>query len=300
MIERYSYIEPIFKGDGDVDKCLSVEGNDKSVLRLFRVLSGTCRIKDEFTNKNIRFATNYFNFPYTKNIKYSKKCVSDIFSDGIKLSEIAEFFESLNTNEDFYSSIEAEVLNCIVARKDERYLESFIFLYRILEGVSYSIPLIYVSKAKNFKKSFKSLQLYMPKSAQNGELEFFKKFIKEVYSEEYFYNITVDIKMSDIEIEELRSTYYGIYKDKLKQEFIEGEVEDDEINVSFFGYFQFMIEIRNRYFHFLQGTWHDNIESRQILHPDLFFKPLVDLGINWVATILFEIIRFDIDKEAAK
>ena len=58
---------------------------------------------------------------------------------------------------------------------------------------------------------------------------------------------------------------------------------------------QFLIEIRNRYFHFLQGTWQNNIASNQIVYPDLFFKPLIDNGINWIAIIFLEVIKFEID-----
>ena len=53
--------------------------------------------------------------------------------------------------------------------------------------------------------------------------------------------------------------------------------------------------IRNRYFHFLQGSWQKNIESSEIVFPDLFFKPLIDIGLNWIAISLFEIINFEID-----
>jgi hypothetical protein len=127
-------------------------------------------------------------------------------------------------------------------------------------------------------------------------LNFFKKFIKETYKDRDFFKTTVDINFSDIEIEELKKIYFEIYKSKIKNSAnIKEETEDEEIKLSFIGFYEFMIELRNRYFHFLQGTWNDNIGTASIIHPDLFFKPIIDLGINWVAIIFFEILYFDFE-----
>lgn len=296
MVDRYSYIDPIIRSTNENHKSLSVEESDKAVLHIFRVLSGTCKLVDDFDDKKYKLDVNYFFMPFSKNEKFNQKTLVDILPDEMDLKQMADVFLRLNKNKEFYELIRTEVVNCVIARQKGRYLESFLFLYRILEGISYSIPLMYTAKSKSFRKSFKALQKYMPKNAIDGEIVFFKKFINEVYNQEGFYRSTMDIKLDDIDIEELRPIYYEIYKNKLKDESIMNDIEDEELQVSFIGFFEFMIELRNRYFHFLQGSWHDNISTTQIIYPDVFFKPIIDLGINWVAIVLYEVIKFDIEQ----
>lgn len=294
MTERYVYIDPIFSEGAGALVGLSLHENNSSALRIFRLLTGTCIIHDVFFNKKFKSAINYLNFPYTQNSRSNKKTLLEMFPEDVTLEDISEYFCKLKSNEEFYASIEFELINCMVARKCDRYLESFIFLYRILEGISYSIPLIYVSKSKSFNASFRSLQQYMPSKNNEGELVFFKNFIKAHWSKENFYKLTLDIDIGSIEVEEMRGVYFKIYKEKAKN-FIEGETEDEELKINFLGFMQFMIELRNRYFHFFQGSWQKNISTSEIIFPDLFFKPIVDLGINWISTALFEVIKFDME-----
>ena len=294
MIERYSYIEPVFTETDETSASLSLNENKSPAFRIIRLLSGTCSIHDIFFNKKFKLNKNYLNFPHTKNKRITKNSLLEVFPEDVELKDIARYFKSLKSNDEFYSTIEFELINCLVARNSERYLEAFLFLYRILEGISYSIPLIYVSKSKSFNKSFRNLQKYMPTKNNEGELLFFKNFIKTQWSNEYFYKLTLDIDISSIDVEEMRSTYFSLYKEKAKNG-VEAETEDEELKISYLGFMEFMIELRNRYFHFLQGGWQENISTSQIIFPDLFFKPLIDLGINWISITLFEVMKFDIE-----
>jgi hypothetical protein len=296
MIQRYTYVESIIKDSNSQWNDISLEKNNSSLLRIFRLLSGTTKLKDNFNNdKNYIFKTNYFKMPFEDNT-HSQKSIINTFEEEISLNQLSSYFKYARHNNKFYKNIEPEIINCLVARHEGRYLESFLFLYRILEGISYSIPLIYTSKSNDFLKSFKTLQKFISKDSTDGELNFFKKFIKETYKDRDFFKTTVDINFSDIEIEELKKKYFQIYKNKIKNPAnIKDETQDEEIKLSFIGFYEFMIELRNRYFHFLQGAWNDNIGTASIIHPDLFFKPIIDLGINWVAIIFFEILYFDFE-----
>lgn len=299
MIERYSYIEKIYIADDHLSSKLSLSRNINPAFRIFRILTGTCTIEDSFFGKKYKLTKNYLNFPCTTNTSHRKQVLIDVFPEETEQKDIAEYFDNLINNEEFYKTIEFELLNCIVARQNGRFLESFLFLYRILEGTCYSIPLLYISKSKNFKKSFRALQKSMPTKTNEGELQFFKNFINEHWSSEPFYRLTLDIDISSIEVEEMRSVYFSIYKEKAGKG-VEGETEDEELKISFIGFMDFLIELRNRYFHLLQGGWHNNIATSQIIFPDLFFKPIIDLGINWLSIAIFEVIKFDIENHTRK
>ena len=294
MNKRYKYSENLIK-ENSLNKHLNVNENRNPLLGIFRLLSGTVNCNDEFLNKNYKFRTNYFQFPYVDNIKLKQSIFTDLFPDEVKISHLNDYFKIAKRNKSFYETIECELIKCLIANKSLNYLESFFYLYRIIEGISYSLPLIYASKMKEYSKSYDMLQKFFSNS-KDGELTFFKKFIIEIFKDEDFFKTSIGINLDLIEIEELKEKYYKSYfslvTDKAK---IEDFTENEELKITFIGYYEFIIELRNRYFHFLQGTWKENIKTTEVLYPDQFFKPLIDNGINWVAIVLFEVMKFDLD-----
>ena len=294
-IKRYSYTDPIIKEENDTLQELSVEKSNNPILRVFRILSGTVNIKDEFLERNYNLRTNYFNLPNCNVNRVSQKSILENFADDLKLLDINVLFKKAKNNYNFYETIETETIKCLLARNNQKYLESFLFVYRLIEGISYSLPLIYTSKATNYKKSFQALQSFMSKNNSNGEIKFFKNFVAEIYSDEAFFRSTIDIDLNLIPIEELREPYYNLYKSNIEPDYITEETENEELKVNFLGFLSFMVTLRNRYFHFLQGSWQENLSSSQVIHPDMFFMPIVDHGINWVAIVLFEVMKYDFE-----
>ena len=300
MIERYSYVEKIYTENDGVFAGLSLSENVNPGYRILRLLSGTCDFKDEYFSRVFKVRTNYLTMPRKKNSSLSRVTLLNQFPDEVNLDDLAKYFSNLKNNVEFYRLIEFELINCLTSRAQERYLEAFIFLYRMLEGISYSIPLMYISKSKSFMSSFKSLQAAMPSSEKEGELQLFKNFIDQHWNKKAFYKTTMDIDLEVIDVEEMRGVYFDLYKKLIPKGGIESESEDEEIKIKFADFRGFLVSIRNRYFHFLQGAWQKNIESGEIIFPDLFFKPLIDLGLNWIGISLFEVLVFDIDNSNIK
>ena len=298
MIERYSFVEDIFTKGETYDQGLSLRLNDNSALRIVRMLSGTCSIKDDFFGSALKLRHNFLDIPSVKNSRLSKSVFRNCFPEEVTFDDLASYFRALRNNDEFYKLIEVELISCLWARSQGRYLEAFFFLYRLLEGISYSVPLMYISKSRSFSKSFKALQKSMPSSEKEGELLFLKKFIDEQWSYKAFFNVSLDINLAAVEVEEMRSAYYKKYKGFIPKEGIDTDVEDEILGIRFPYFRDFLINLRNRYFHFLQGAWQKNIETGEVLFPDMFFKPIVDPGINWIAVCLFEVIAFDIENHS--
>ncbi|GGF02680.1 hypothetical protein [Flavobacterium limi] len=293
MISRYKYHDIIFR-ENSLSQNLRIE-NGNSILRIFRLISGTINCEDEYKNIIYKFRNNFTTFPFEENNKLSSKTILNNFPEEIKIKDLDKYFKTARNNKKFYDSIEVELLKCLIAAHDNRYLESFFYLYRIIEGISYSIPLMYVSKNKDYNKTYSELQAFFGKD-KDGELAFFKRFVSETFHEEDFYKSNLLINLHLIDIEEIRPLYYKIYLDKLKNKIVGQPIENESIEVKFIVFYDFMIEIRNRFFHNAKGSWQSNLESTNLLFPDLFFKPLINHGINWISIILFEIIKNDFDK----
>ena len=293
MNSRYTYSE-ILNLDFNSYSSLNVSENRNHLLGIFRLLTGTVNCLDEYLSKTYKFRTNYFQFPFQPDQRLNKSILLNQFENEVELSDLNDYFRVERRNKLFYEIIECELLNCLIANKQQNYSLAFLYLYRIIEGISYSLPLIYASKSKDYNKSFELFQKLF-NGVKDGELGIFKKFIEEIYKNEDFFNSTINIKLDLIEIEELKEKYYKIYTSIIiKKDTIIDFTEYEELKISFLGYFEFLIGIRNKYFHFLQGIKKDNIRTMDVLYPEMFFKPIIDNGINWVSIILFEIMKNDL------
>lgn len=298
MINRYTYKDPIFKS-ATKNQNLRIESSN-NILNIFRLISGTINCTDTYDNKVYKFRVNYSNFPFTTNYKVNQSVVLNNFPDEVKLKDLNEYFKRSRFNSKFYGSIEPEIIKCLIAVEKNNHLEAFFYLYRVIEGISYSIPLIYVSKHKNYDKTYKQLQSFFNKE-QDGELAFFKRFLSETFKDEDFFKSTIDIDFSSIDMVDLRDAYYKIYLDKVTSkpmsgQGLKGQTLNQEIKLSFIGFYDFMILIRNRFFHLTKGTWQENLSSTEILYPDYFFKPIINHGLNWISLVIFEIIKVDFEK----
>lgn len=294
MINRYSIIDSIARKNTKY-KHLKTEENPSPILNIFRLISGTVNIKDNYQNEIYKIRDNNIKFPTKKNTALKYDILTEQFDESVSLNDLNYFFLKARSNRKFYKSIEVELIKCLIAYNNDKYLESFIYLYRIIEGISYSIPLIFVSKKDDYNKTYHDLQSYFGKD-KDGELHFFKRFISETFKEEDFYKSNITIDLSLVDIEELRPKYYELYLKNINEKFVLDKSENSYIKIKFVGYYDLLIGLRNRFFHNLKGSWQENFDSTELMFPDQFFIPITLHGINWLSIILFEIIKFDLQK----
>lgn len=292
---RYSLEDCVLKSNTKYKNLYINDTNHSSILNIYRIVSGTANVRDNFDNKLYKVRENNIYFPTSINASLKQQILIDGFDESINLDDLDKYFKKAKNNKKFYDSLEIELIKCVIAYKKNNYLESFFYLYRIIEGISYSIPLIYISKKTDYKKTYGSLQFFFGKDKE-GELQFFKKFITETFKDEDFYKSDILIDLNSIINEELREKYYNLFLSKINSSNIIDKDENNYIKVKFIGYYDFIIELRNRFFHNLKGTWAENFDSTELLYPDIFFKPIALHGINWFSLILFEIIKFDLEK----
>lgn len=294
MINRYSIVDSVARNNTKY-KHLKTEENPSPILNIFRLISGTVNIKDNYQDKIYKIRDNNIKFPTEENPSLKYDTLLEQFDESVSLEDLNYFFLKARANRKFYKSIEVELIKCLIAYKSDKFLESFIYLYRIIEGISYSIPLIFISKKDDYNKTYHDLQSYFGKD-KDGELLFFKRFVSETFKDEDFYSSNITIDLNLVDIEELRPKYYELYLKKVNEKFVLDKSENSFIKIKFIGYYDLLIELRNRFFHNLKGSWQENFDSTELMFPDQFFKPITLHGINWLSIILFEIIKFDLQK----
>lgn len=165
--------------------------------------------------------------------------------------------------------------------------EGFVHLYRTLEFMSYSFPLIYASKSKSYRGTYDSLKKFLTGDS-GGELKFFDKFLKEIFTADIAYQYEFEVYVDSCNIEELKKEFQEIFKTDFFT------FDENTLTFKFKNVMELFIEIRNRYFHMLLGQGRNNFLNMEYDKNDLF-RSLNPVFINWLAFIFVKIVQHGIE-----
>lgn len=256
---------------------------------LCRLLLGTIDIEHNFESSKIKQRINFANLGIVKNQRLGLKVFEEIGLPVLENKDIIDnYFRGNRRNNSIYRGVLIEFSNYFYQKNKGAYLSSFVHLYRCIEFISYSFPLIYASKSRDYNGTYNALKLYFSDD-QKSELKFFKKFQLELIDNNVL-NLRFDIEiespnsdMSEEFIKIIRSLCSGL-----------DLAENNELSLPYKDLFDFTIRLRNRYFHLLSGTNQRNIQSDKIIVENLF-KGINDIVANWIAYIYFEILKFGLE-----
>lgn len=161
--------------------------------------------------------------------------------------------------------------------------EGFVHLYRVLEFMSYSFPLIYASKSRDYRGTYNELKKALGGDGA-GELKFFQKFLKELFLHDISYEYIYEVYTDSDNIDDLKREFSEFFK----TDFF--EFEENTLSFKFKDVPTIFIEIRNRYFHMLLGQGKNNFLSLEYDKNDLF-RSLNPIFCNWLSVIFTKIIQ---------
>lgn len=268
---------------------LHVSENTCSEALLIRLLTGTLDIQHSTENKSYKARTNYSNLTYTTQNRISSGSIRNCF-EAESIDRIGEYLLLNNRgNKAFNETLLLESTHLIVAKSNNDYLSSFVHLYRLLEFISYSFPLLHTSISNNYFGSFTALQKYFTNGG--GELSFLIRFINDLFKgkPELLLSAEFNIPGNSAEI---RDTLYRSIKQLLSEKNSSITYDDSlyQFHVEYKNLIDLIVFIRNRYFHFSTGTGIKNFKSSEIIDPNLFFEIIIDNSFNWISRIYFEIL----------
>ncbi len=206
------------------------------------------------------------------NLTILPKYLSDTFS--LKdLSEVLNDRSAIHRNKVFFETLNNEFCNFYYHTSKENHTVAFLHLYRVLEYISYSFPVIYASRTKDFSSSFEILRTLFNGDKEQGELKVFKYFIEKVMSIEKDYKrLSFDINITSDHGEYNKRVYQKLLDICDKNIFDElRNIENARISIKFSHFSSFIITIRNRFFH-LKNSQSQNISSVDIVDSDHFFQ----------------------------
>ncbi|HLP14561.1 MAG TPA: hypothetical protein VK177_21700 [Flavobacteriales bacterium] len=225
------------------------------------------------------------------NLKILPKYISDTFSMQ-DLSDILSDKKVIHRNKAFFESLNNEFCNYYYHTHKENHTLAFLHLYRVLEFISYTFPVMYASSTKDFSKSFDILKTLFSGEKDKGELKVFKYFITKVMSIEKDYErLSIDIDITS-DLEEYNERIYNTILNICEKTIFEESRNtlNARVSIKFSEFSSFIITIRNRYFH-LKNSQDNNIKSVDIVDSDHFFGLINKKSAYFLSLVTLVVIK---------
>ena len=277
------FIKPQFEINADIS-------NEALLIRL---LLGTVSFTNNIDDVQFIQNNNYSLSGVRTNTNITTKIIKECLEPDIKLQFLCDVLDKTkNLNHRFFENLLME-FTCYFHRTQEgAYTVAFLHLYRSIEFISYSFPLIYASISRDYHDSFKSIKNYF--SGAKNELSFFETFLNALLKDLNFLESPFTIFFNNFE-PQLNKNHFQVFKGILTDEKCIGFVNDTSITMEFRHLLFLAINLRNRYFHFsIDDT--RNIRTTEIYETDLFFNIINEKIVNWISVIYFEILKASINK----
>lgn len=130
---------------------------------------------------------------------------------------------------------------------------------------------------------------------EKKELGFFKVFIKMLYKNNSISETSVDIYINANDAQ-VKEQMYKILKDVSGASILhEDSAEFDKISIKYCEMGSFLINVRNRFFHNLNGG-SKNIESNKVVDSDELFSFINPMAMYWVSMVFLEITTYSLSE----
>ncbi|HDZ09188.1 hypothetical protein [Pseudohongiella sp.] len=271
------------------------ESRNPELLLILRLLSGNVILTHNYSDTIIKSRKNYFHSDLSRFRNWGRD-FPRLLSEDTTAEDLAIFINNTKfTNNKFYEAILSEISHFLLQERKASHTSAFIFLYRILEKVSYAFPLIYASKTQDFMRSFNQLRNLMTGDSEKKELGFFKKFAVTLYEGDSIAQTSVDIKF-DVANDLVRQQMFRSVKEAIDLGILhEDTTEFEKISINYCDMGSFIIHIRNRFFH-NQSIVPNNIKSNRIVDSDTFFSFINPVAMYWLSLVLLQIMSFSLSE----
>lgn len=259
---------------------------------LIRLLTGTLKVSNSFTSEEFSQQVNYSKLGREYKRIPSVKPIKECLSNPLRLEDLESYLiKTKHTNDSYYILLIEEFCSYFISVSRRSYTKAFLHLYRILEYISYSFPLIFSSFSRDYFGTYNKLKNYFDTS--KNELLFFDAFLEKTIDETLLES-ELEIDFSSLPTV-LARNYYQIIKKYIGDANLITDIVNSRLSFQYKFLFKLIVDLRNRYFHFAVGGQR-NIKSTEIIESDYFFKLINEEFLNWIAVIYFEILNHGVSQ----
>ncbi|WP_447837471.1 hypothetical protein [Aeromonas salmonicida] len=266
-------------------------GGDKS-LHYILLLLLTGGLKIHSNNMIIKQDVNQTVIPPSVQSHGLKQAVEDVITYYDINMSVKRFIKStlISKNRTFFSDILSELTHYFIMSESKCHMAAFVYLYRILERISYSTPLVYAQKANDYYATFDDMKKMFSDSSM-GEYGLFKKFIKggslieqSILDSEYVIDFSTCIDKASY-ISKIGRILNGV---------ITVESQFHQVKFHFKNTMEVLTVIRNRFFHMRTGDRTDNISTKDFGDPEPFFLEINKACSSFICIVIMHLIAHDV------
>ena len=288
----YTYLD----GLGDIDSNtlpieMVISDRISNEAILIRLLCGTLKIQYSVNGRKaeIEQRKNYSTPGIGENNVFKNKIVRDFFSFNYfrktEKKSINKYLNSNRRNFFVHSEVLSELTSAIIWMESSP-IESFVHIYRALEFMSYSFPLIYASKSMDYRGSYGNLKKFMSGDS-DGELKFFKTFLKELFKNNILFQYEFEIYFLNGDETLIEQELQRVLNN------ISYTFDGNTMKIRFVNIIDLIVILRNRYFHMLLGKGTNNFYDIQYDKRELFYA-MNPVFMNWMTLVYREIVIYSI------
>lgn len=233
--------------------------------------------------------------------KYFDEFFEKEFStDNVDTETIRKYFIYMNRhNKDYQSTLLSEI-TLFFFKANIAPTTAFLHLYRVLELISFNIPLVYASKSNDYAGSFNLLKKFF--HADGREFSFFKKFLNTLFKDEKeILDLKLQFHIISDNIMHIKSDLGKVYdlkekrkKDGSKSTLWEFEEEGDNsalCTIPVINMVDFIVSLRNRFFHLSDTTGQPNIKNKTY-DMDNVFRDMNFCILNFLSIIILGVSKY--------
>lgn len=284
-LNGFTYREQIKESELSIESPLFINEKIPEMI-LLRLLIGTLHLKRTTNSTFLAQPKNYSSLPFkvnkTKRTAALKTSIENI--DLISYSDTVKKYLRFNLrNISFFEEILCDISWSYTSTSP---VQSFIHLYRTIEQISYPLPLLYAKHSNDYRNSYATFKKqFENKGESDGELAFFKTFLREFYKSTSVISTTIDIDFSILSDDEYK--YLKKFHDSFKsKDFV---YDDKIVKIKFLDFHSYILTVRNRFVH--NNTGEATNYSNKYLDPEKYFMPIIEPARNWIGFILIDIFR---------
>jgi hypothetical protein len=260
---------------------------------VMRMLTSNIDIYCKKNSKSIKLNNNFTSFPSHLVGRKSTKQLNTLLHP-FNLFDYVKFSKKYyGRNIIFYHNLLQELAFYFHYTNEKKHQAAFVNLYRILEYVSYSFPLIHSSHFGNYIGSFEAFRAYFT-DAKTSEINFFEKFAENLFRGTGYLSYTTDFDFSNTDIVVANNCYDVLHKLTNSTNWITANRATHTLSIENKRLIRLFKDTRNKYFHFAVGGQR-NIQNTDLKDPDFFFEKINSKYLNWIGFIYGTVVRESID-----
>ena len=256
---------------------------------ILRLLTSNLRIQNSKTASTINLQNNYTVFPFQVLTIKSGNPIRTLIGPNT-LNDYVRFSTKFYTrNLGFYNNVLQELTFYFSYTSDQQYVTAFVNLYRTLEYLSYSIPMMHASHFGNYLGSFSALRSYFV-DAKTSEIAFFELFLNRLFNGTPYLGLTTSFDFSNPDATIATNCYNSFRNLMPPAAWTVSNPATQYLEIENVNLLSLIKNTRNRYFHFAVGGQR-NLHTTDLADPDFFFSRVNEQFLNWLSFIYSTVVK---------